>query len=128
MIRSTVALTRYHHAGNSLQEAVELCDGFKNLKPNDKVLIKPNLVAWSHRFVISPYGVFTTTRLVEEMVRLLKAFGCENITIGEGSVPMEKGVGTAEAFKGLGYENLVSAYGVKLLDFNRSKKHPCPAV
>ncbi|MBW2539183.1 MAG: DUF362 domain-containing protein [Deltaproteobacteria bacterium] len=121
MARSTVALIRYTHADNSLQKAVELCDGFKNLKANDNVLIKPNLVAWSNKFVISPYGVFTTTRLVEDMVLLLKEFGCEKITIGEGSVPMEKGVGTVAAFKGLGYEELVSRYGVKLLDFNKSK-------
>jgi uncharacterized protein (DUF362 family) len=55
------------------------------------------------------------------MVRLLKDFGCEKITIAEGSVPMQKGVGTDDAFKGLGYEELASRYGVKLLDFNKSK-------
>jgi len=121
MARPTVSLTRYTHSNKSLQEAVELCSGFKNLKANDYVLIKPNLVTWSNQFVISPYGVFTTTRLVQDMVLLLKEFGCENIAIGEGSVPIQKGVGTDDAFKGLGFGELSARYGVKLIDFNKSK-------
>ena len=121
MAKSIVSLVKYQDTQESLKEAVALCDGFKRLKPGDSVLIKPNLVTWSTQFPIAPYGVFTTTKLVKDMVRLLKEFGCENIAIGEGSVTMQKGVGTLHAFKGLGYEELAAAYGVKLIDFNRSK-------
>ena len=121
MTKPTVALVRYQNTHGSLQKAIELCNGFKDLKANDEVIIKPNLVTWSNKFAIAPYGVFTSTRLVQDMVLLLKEFGCEKIAIGEGSVPMEKGMGKQNAFKGLGYEKLSSTYGVKLIDFNRSK-------
>jgi uncharacterized protein (DUF362 family) len=126
MAKPAVALIRYQNSLRSLREAIELCGGFKGLKANDKVLIKPNLVTWSNQFSIAPYGVFTSTRLVHDMVLLLKEFGCEKIAIGEGSVVMEKGVGTQSAFKGLGYEKLSATYGVQLIDLNKSKSTQIP--
>jgi uncharacterized protein (DUF362 family)/Ni,Fe-hydrogenase III small subunit len=104
-----------------LKRSIELCDGFKNLCPSDRVIIKPNLVAWDDQFPIAPFGVYTTTRLVEDLIICLKNFGCSNITIGEGSVLLKKDMGTLAAFEGLGYKTLEKKYGVSLVDFNESK-------
>lgn len=121
MTKPTIALVRYRLANQGLKESIELCDGFKNLKPNDHVLIKPNLLGWDYQFGIAPYGVFTTTRLVKDMVVLLKEFGCQKIAIGEGAILMQKGMSTSDVFKQLGYEDLSETYGVDLIDLNKSK-------
>ncbi|HQG42677.1 MAG TPA: DUF362 domain-containing protein, partial [Spirochaetota bacterium] len=104
----SVSLVKYSKSTDSLKQAIELCDGFSKLKPGDKVLIKPNLVAWDELFPPAPYGVFTTTRMVEDLIIILKEYGCNDITIGEGSVEVKKGVGTMAAFAGLGYTDLAS--------------------
>jgi uncharacterized protein (DUF362 family)/Ni,Fe-hydrogenase III small subunit len=116
-----VSLTKYESDSSSLQKAVQLCDGFAQLKQTDRIMIKPNLVAWEKRYPIAPFGVYTTTRLVEDLIILLKDFGCQHISIGEGSVQIQKGVGTMQAYEGLGYRELEKRYGVTLLDLNKSK-------
>ena len=121
MTRPEVALVESRSAPESLREAIELCDGFRGLKHDDRVFIKPNIVTYGRRYFIAPYGVLTTTSMVRSMVEALKDYGCGKITIGEGVVSMEKGVGTAEAFRGLGYEALAKRYGVDLVDFNKSE-------
>lgn len=118
---SVVSLTRYVSSPASMETAIESCNGFANLKSADRVLIKPNLVAWDDQYPIAPYGVFTTTRLVEDLIICLKEFGINAITIGEGSVQLKKDVGTKAAFAGLGYGALEKRYGVSLVDFNDSK-------
>ncbi len=116
-----VALASYRSSPESLNRALELSDAFSDLSPHHHVLIKPNLVAWDDEFPIAPFGVYTTTRLVEDLVILLKDYGCRQISIGEGSVEIQKGVGTRAAFAGLGYTRLAERYGLKLIDFNESK-------
>ena len=117
-MKPSVSLVRYSGSPSSLKEAIELCSGFENLDKTARVLIKPNLVTWDDEYKIAPFGVFTTTRLVEDMVILLKDYGCKDISIGEGSVEFKKGVGTMKAFAGLGYNRLVKKYNIKLIDFN----------
>jgi len=121
-----ISLVKYTDSPNSLKDSIALCDGFKNLKPTDRVLIKPNLVAWDDQFPIAPFGVYTTTRLVEDLIICLKDFGCGKITIGEGSVQIKKDTGTQAAFEGLGYRSLEKRYGVSLVDFNISKSVEFP--
>ncbi len=118
---SKTALVKYTASPDSLRKAIELCRGFEGLKPTDKVLIKPNLVAWDDRFRIAPFGVYTTTRLMEDLIICLKDLGCHQIAIGEGSVQLKKDMGTMQAFAGLGYTTLAKRYGVTLVDFNESK-------
>ena len=115
-----VALVKYTQSPDSLRTALELCDGFGELDQKASVLIKPNLVTWETEQQIPPFGVYTTTRLVEDLVILLNEFGCKDITIGEGSVPMRTGSATVAAFEGLGYTAIAAKYGVKLVDFNES--------
>lgn len=123
---SSVALGKYQKSPDSLIKTINLCDGFNRLKPSDRVMIKPNLVAWDERYPIPPFGVYTTTRLVEDLVICLKDFGCSQIAIGEGSVQIQEGVGTMKAFEGLGYMELAKRYGVKLVDFNESGSRKFP--
>ncbi len=116
-----VAINKYSPESDSLKKTIDLCEGFNKLKPSDKVVIKPNLVAWDDEYPIAPFGVYTTTKLVEDLIICLKEFGCTSITIGEGSVQMKKDMGTMAAYEGLGYFELKKKYGVELVDFNESK-------
>jgi uncharacterized protein (DUF362 family) len=117
---SKVALKRYESSPLSLKQVIDLCEGFKTLQSAAKILIKPNLVMWDPIVPIPPYGVFTTTRIVEDLIILLKEQGCSDITIGEGSVIIHGGESTRAAFTGLGYNALTEKYNVRLVDFNRS--------
>ncbi len=115
----TVSVVKFNENSESIKEAVEKCDGFSELRPDDKVFIKPNLVFWDRVYPFPKFGVLTTTILIEEVVKLLREHGCTDISIGEGSMEFkELGSSTKEAFDGLGYNNLREKYGVDLVDFN----------
>ena len=120
-MKPLVSLVQYTGSPDSLKETIELCSGFEKLDKNAGVLIKPNLVTWDNQFTIAPFGVFTTTRLVENLVIMLKDYGCKDISVGEGSVEFQKGTGTMDAYTGLGYNKLIKKYGIKLVDFNVSE-------
>jgi len=118
MKKSTVSIVKYEHPLESVRKAVELCRGLEDLPSNAKVFIKPNIVLWT-RFVPFPkWGVITTSRVVEDMVVLLKEHGVQDITIGEGSVIMNpKDTETpAHAFRTLGYDVLKEQYGVNYVN------------
>jgi len=53
-----VALESYKSSIESMKNVIENCNGFETLKQTDKVMIKPNLVAWDDQFPIAPYGVW----------------------------------------------------------------------
>jgi uncharacterized protein (DUF362 family) len=117
MKKCAVALKRYESSPDSLRELVHLCDGFDGLRSDLKVLIKPNLVSLDDQYPMTLYGVFTTTRLVHDMVILLKEYGVDKISIGEGSVRGKGyGVPTHGIYEYLGYPLLAKRYGVELLD------------
>ena len=120
-MKPLASLVQYTGSPDSLKETIELCSGFEKLDKNAGVLIKPNLVTWDNQFTIAPFGVFTTTRLVENLVIMLKDYGCKDISVGEGSVEFQKGTGTMDAYTGLGYNKLIKKYGIKLVDFNVSE-------
>ncbi len=86
MQRHKVAVLRYTSSPDSLRSLVNACDGLAGLGEADRVFIKPNLVALDEGFPMPLYGVLTTTRLVHDMVLLLKEQGVGSITIAEGSV------------------------------------------
>jgi len=64
----------------SLRKAVALCDGFAGLNRHDRVLVKPNV---SIGFRMPPYGMTTTTSILEGLVQLLIEQGCSDISIAE---------------------------------------------
>ena len=119
MEKPNVAVVKYTEPIKSLKTAIALADGFKNLKKGDRVLIKPNALTWNNKHHIPPYGVFTSTRLVEDLVIALKDFGCADIAIGEGAVQLSEDSPTSiGVMENLGYGALVKKYGVKLVDLN----------
>ncbi len=115
MDKYRVAIVKYENPLVSVRKAVDLCRGLKQMPARAKVFIKPNIVFWSRTVAFPKWGVITTSRVVEDMVILLKEQGIDDITIGEGIItydPKDKET-PAHAFKSLGYENLKKRYGVK---------------
>ena len=129
MQKPLISIIKYESSPNSLYTAIEGAKGFEKLKTSQRVLIKPNLVGWDPVYPIAPYGVYTTSRLVEDMVILLKEHGVRDITIGEGSAPRggkknDQLQGTGLIFSALGYPYLEEKYGVKLVDFFKEPFKP----
>ena len=89
-MKPVVSLIKYDDI-NSVAKAIELCDGFKDLKPSDRVLLKPNICTAGAGF-FPPFGTVTTTGVLEGTVRALKDFGVSDITIGEGDVMLRDAV------------------------------------
>lgn len=115
----TVSLVRFDGSLDSVRKAIELCGGFEKLRPSHRVLIKPNN-CFRHK-VMPPYGMVTTSVMVERVVQLLRDYGCSDISIGEGAIIgifNELNPSTRRGFKGTGIEKVARKYGVKLLDFN----------
>jgi len=122
MEKPIVSINNYESSPDSLAKAIEEAMAFEKLQTKHRVLIKPNLVGWDPVYPIAPYGVYTTSRLVEDMVILLKDYGVKDIIIGEGSAPRggkkkDQLVGTRLIFSALGYPYLLKKYGVRLVDF-----------
>jgi len=81
------------------------------------VVVKPNIVFWTMATDFPKWGVITTSRVVEDMVVLLKERGVNDISICEGTVlrdPKDREC-QPHAFRTLGYDVLRKRYGVKLL-------------
>ena len=49
-----------------------LCRGLEQVKAGMRVFIKPNIVFWTKTTAFSKLGVITTSRVVEDMVIVLK--------------------------------------------------------
>jgi len=114
-----VSLVKFDGSLDSLRKAIELCGGFDKLNRNDKVLIKPNN-CFRHR-IMPPYGMVTTSWIIDGVVRLLLEYGCKDISIGEGAIIGifdELAPYTKRGFKGTGIEKIAKKYGIKLVDFN----------
>jgi len=115
MNKHTVAIVRYEKPLESVAKAVVLSRGLDALPGQAKVFVKPNIVFWTKAVPFPKWGVVTTSRVLEDMIVLLKERGISDITIGEGTVIAKaKDLETpAHAFKTLGYEVLKKKYGVK---------------
>lgn len=116
----TVSLVKFDGTLESLRKAIELCNGFNKLKANDRVLIKPNN-CFRHP-ITPPYGMVTTSWMINAVVQLLLEYGCNDISIGEGSIIGifdELNPHTKHGFKGTGIDKIASRYNVKLIDFNQ---------
>ncbi len=115
MTPSPVAIVPYEAPLSSVRKAIDLCRGFNRLRPGMRVFVKPNIVFWTRLTPFPKWGVITTSRVVEDMVVLLKEYGIDDITIGEGMVAGAKDTETpAHAFESLGYTTLARRYRVKL--------------
>lgn len=120
MTKPVVAIVKHDDTYKSVKEALELCDGLKGFSSSDKILIKPNLVAWDFDLPYPPYGVITTSAVMFALVQILHEAGYTNITIGEASLG-GTGSMTNKIFDVLGYQKLRDQYGVETVDFNQDK-------
>ena len=115
----TVSLLKFDGSLDSLRQAIEMCGGFDRLKRDDRVLIKPNN-CFRHR-ITPPYGMVTTSKIIDGIIRLLLEHGCKDISIGEGAIidlfddlkPYTK-----KGFRGTGIDKVAKRHNVKLIDFN----------
>ena len=115
----TVSLVKFDGSPRSLGRAVGLCDGFEKLNRNDKVLIKPNN-CFRHK-IMPPYGMVTTSKIIDALIELLLEHGCTDISIGEGAIIGildELDPYTKRGFKGTGIDRVANRYGARLIDFN----------
>ena len=118
MTKQIVSIVRYEKPLESVRKTVDLCNGLDHLPRNAKVFIKPNIVLWTRKSVFPKWGVITTSRVMEDMVVLLKERGVDDIVIGEGMVlfdPKDRDT-PKHAFESLGYPDLQKRYGVRCLD------------
>lgn len=118
MGKPTVSIVNYEAPFESVKKAVELCRGLDHMPAGATVFIKPNIVFWTKAVAFPKWGVVTTSRVVEDIVALLKDHGAGKIIIGEGTVTrMAKDVETPRhAFETLGYPVLAKRYGVQFVN------------
>jgi uncharacterized protein (DUF362 family) len=123
--KSIVSVVRYEKPLDSVRLAAELSGGLDRLSAGSKVFIKPNVVFWTRKAPFPKWGVVTTSRVVEDMVLLLKEYGVRQITIGEGpALPRPNDRETpAHAFRSLGYYELKSRYGVRVINIFEEPFH-----
>lgn len=116
MNRSIVSIVKYEKPFSSVKKAIELCNGLEYLPEKAKVFIKPNIVYWTMECDFPKWGMLTTTRVLEDVIVVLKEKNIDDITIGEGIVtedPRDKET-PKDAFEKLGYNALIDKYGVKV--------------
>jgi uncharacterized protein (DUF362 family) len=118
MKKYKVAVVRYEKPTESVREAVDLSQGLDHMPSHARVFIKPNIAFWTRVVAFPKWGVVTTSRIVEDIIILLKERGIDDITIGEGMVTMNpKDTQTpAHAFETLGYGVLKRKYGIKFIN------------
>ncbi|MCP4136036.1 MAG: DUF362 domain-containing protein [bacterium] len=121
MTKHTVSITRYKEKYESVKEAIRLSSAFgelEKIKGNAKVFIKPNIVVWTEKTVFPKWGVITTSRVIEDIVLVLKEMGIDTITIGEGITTLtpKNTEAPKHAYSTLGYEKLNQRYGVRFLN------------
>jgi uncharacterized protein (DUF362 family) len=118
MSKHLVSIVRYETPLASVRAAVELSKGLDQLPSKAKVFVKPNIVFWTKAVPFPKWGVITTSRVIEDIIILLKERGIDDITIGEGTVTLSpKDTATpAHAFETLGYGKLKQKYGIKYMN------------
>ena len=117
MNKYTAAIVRYDKSTDSVRKVVELSGGLDFMPSKAKVFIKPNIVIWHVDAPFPKWGVVTTSRLIEDLVLILKEKGIDDITIGEGLLVQAKDKATpAAAFEGLGYKVLKKRYGINTIN------------
>jgi len=118
MSKPKVSIVRYQEPRTSVRRAVEMCGGLNDLPAGARVFVKPNIVFWTTACDFPRYGVVTTSRVVEDVVELLKERGAGPIIIGEGIVtldPRDRAT-PAHAFESLGYNKLARRFGVETVN------------
>ena len=97
-----------------VRRLMEETGALDHLRPDDSVMIKPNLVASRENWV----GVDTDPRVIEALVKSLRDRGVHRITVGDGS---GMGNSATKAFEYCGYRDLSVRYGLRLVDLEKGE-------
>jgi len=97
-----------------IRQLVGKTSAMDRLRPDDKVMIKPNLLVSRQNWV----GINTDPRIIEALVKSLKDRGMSRITVGDGS---GMGYSATKAFEYCGYKEMASRYGLRLVDLERDE-------
>lgn len=108
-----VSIVQTRNIRLAVEEAIRLLGGIEHfVHPQDKVVIKPNLV-----FALPPYTGFTTDYpIIQTIVQLCQSMNPAEVVIAEGS----GGINTEVAFRSGGYPELAKQFDAKLVDLNES--------
>ncbi len=115
-----ISIVTYENHG-TVQRAIDLVNGFGNLRADHRIMIKPNAVGADPNMPY--YGMMTTATVVEGVVRALLDFGCRpgNITIGDGGAARrELGLNTRAILTAMGMRRIARTFGVNMIDFNEA--------
>ena len=97
-----------------VRQLIEKIGSMDHLRPDDSIMIKPNLVAsrkdWG--------GIDTDPRAIEALVKCPKERGVYRITVGDGS---GMGNSATKAFEYCGYRDLAFRYGLRLVDLEKDE-------
>lgn len=108
---ATVGIAKKESISEAVEKAIELAGGLSDIKPGDKVIIKPNIVAvgWDVR----PYTHPEVMRAVIQQIK--QQTDAENITVGEASYAGPGSNGTTANAQGSGILEVINQEGVKFL-------------
>ena len=98
----------------TVRQLLDNTGAMDQLRPDDSVMIKPNLVASRKDWI----GVDTDPRVIEALVKSLKDRGVHRITVGDGS---GMGNSATKAFEYCGYRDLATRYGLRLVDLEKDE-------
>ena len=115
--RASVAIAKGEDPYATTGKALDLIRDMIDIKPEEKVLIKPNCVRPSKPTT----GITTDSRVVEAIVVHLKDRGVTDITIAEGGNP-----GTEKTFELTGLKSLSERHGLKLVNINKDEFEEIP--
>lgn len=97
-----------------IRQLIEKTGAMDRLRPDNTVMIKPNLLVSRQNWV----GINTDPRIIEALVKFLKDRGVHRITVGDGS---GMGYSATKAFEYCGYKDMASRYGLRLVDLERDE-------
>jgi uncharacterized protein (DUF362 family) len=97
-----------------LRQLIEETGALDRLRPDDRVMVKPNLLVSRQNWV----GINTDPRVVEALVKFLKEKGIRRITVGDGS---GMGYNATKAFDYCGYREMASRHELRLVDLEKDE-------
>ena len=111
-MKHTVTLIYGNAVESMVSRLISETGALDALRPDDTVLIKPNLVVSRPQW----HGVDTDPRIVGALVKALKERGLSRVTIGDGS---GMGYSAKKAFQICGYTELAKQYDLTLVDLEK---------
>ena len=111
---SEVVIIYGNQVEKMVRQLIEKADAIDQLRPDDTVMIKPNLVVSRQNWI----GIDTDPRVIEAVVKTLKDRGVRRITLRNGS---GMGYSATKAFEYCGYRDLATRYGLRLVDLERDE-------